>query len=153
MKETNYKQINFMSIAEAYQANQFKYDINILFANVASYTYWKKVWEYQTTGERTEFVKKNMLACCETKKYVENRLNSLAYKIIRTAVNVNTLLHRNELQGFLTQKFERTDEGLYRRSDAHHLAEDIADQYYDYLGIEITETNWFAKAERLSKSK
>ena len=149
MTKRTYSKINFQALADAYTINQLKYDINILFANVASYSYWHKVWNYQNDGIKTAFVMNNILACCESSSYVENRLNSLSHKIIRSAINVNTLLHRSNLRGFLTQKFEKTDEGVYFKWDAQRLAEDIADQYYENTGSEITETNWFVKADRL----
>lgn len=134
--------IDFKALLSAYTADcGWKQAIEEIFGYVASALFWTAVQRAQTHSNQ-QFFEENRFSCLEKPDYVQRRIDTALLKVMRHCCTLNSALSRNGYTRFLTAYFPKTDEGLYRVSDARQLALSIAECYENATGKAISDKRW-----------
>lgn len=76
----------------------------------------------------------------EKEKVIQNRLLSTCLKAMNHVVYLNSIMRRTTGETFLNVRFERTDEGLFKLSDAMMVVKDFAISVEQAFGKSIYNT-------------
>ena len=139
------KYIEFPAIAFAYPEDEFRHEFNSIFSAVAAYSYWTTVRNAQLSGvdsDYKDFIERNIDSYCEKAEYVENRQRVSLLRAIRTAVRLNSDLHRRGYPRFIKTVLRKTDNGLFDLFEVMKFCDELISDYAKFTKRDITEKNW-----------